>query len=71
MGKSTMFLLLGLLCSAATFAGMTYVLVSGGAKSPGYAVIPMIFAVTFLQLWNKGKKTANNKGKKTANSEIK
>ncbi len=53
MTIKTVFLLIGVLFSILTLAGMTYVLLSGGTKSAGYAVIPMIFAVIFLQLWRK------------------
>lgn len=63
MKKTVVFFLLGLLFSALTFAGVTYVLMSGGIKSPGYAVIPMVFAGVFFQLWRKSKSNADSKVK--------
>ena len=55
MTLRNIFFLLGILFSILTLLGIGYVILSSGAKSAGYAVIPMIFAVIFLQLWRKCK----------------
>lgn len=36
--------------SGLTIIGGIYVIASGGKESPGYAVIPMCFSLSFLQL---------------------
>jgi hypothetical protein len=60
MNKTVLFFLIGTLFAMITLAGTTYVLLSGGTKSAGYAVIPMIFAIVFLQLWRKSKNQSSH-----------
>gem|GEM_PF-1554927 len=55
MMRRTVYFLIWILFSILTLSGTAYVCFSGGTKSPGYAVIPMIFAVSFSQLWRKSK----------------
>ncbi|MBQ1411165.1 MAG: hypothetical protein IIY94_07825 [Oscillospiraceae bacterium] len=57
MNSTKLYFLLACLLTAVTLVGVGYVLQSGGAKSPGYAVIPMLCANLLWMMWHKSKKT--------------
>lgn len=48
--KKTAFKTLALIFTVLTLLGSLYVLLQRGQGSPGYAVIPMLFAILFIQL---------------------
>ena len=48
--KKTAFKTLALIFTVLTLLGSLYVLLQRGQVSPGYAVIPMLFAILFIQL---------------------
>ena len=48
--KKTAFKTLALIFTVLTLLGSLYVLLQRGEVSPGYAVIPMLFAIPFIQL---------------------
>ena len=43
-----------------TFVGITYVLINRGTVSAGYAVVPMVMALTCSSAYKISKKKANN-----------
>lgn len=53
--KSKMFLVLSLIFTVLTLLGATYVLMSDGRESAGYAIIPMIFGIIFIFLWRRNR----------------
>ncbi len=46
-------LVLGLVCVALTLAGAGYALLSHGRGNPGYALIPLIFALVCLSVYRQ------------------
>ena len=48
--KKTAFKTLALTFTVLTLLGSLYILLQRGQVSPGYAVIPMLFAILFIQL---------------------
>lgn len=46
-------LILAILLSVVTFIGMIAVLTSGGERSAGYAIIPMVFSLGFIAAYKK------------------
>ena len=48
--KKTAFKTLARIFTVLTLLGSLYVLLQRGQVSPGYAVIPMLFAILFIQL---------------------
>ncbi len=52
---------LSILFTILTFVGAGYVLFNKGQVSPGYSVVPMLWAVLFITAYNKVKKGSGNK----------
>lgn len=48
-------LALGIIFTILTLTGSVYVLYNKGQVSAGYAVVPMVFAVTCLSFYRKNK----------------
>ena len=53
--KKNIFLALTVIFAILTLLGMIYVLLNHGTHSAGYAVVPMIFALTFWEWYRKIK----------------
>lgn len=53
--KKNILLALAVIFIILTFLGVLYVLLNHGTHSAGYAVVPMIFALTFWEWYRKIK----------------
>lgn len=59
--KAKIYFIIAIIFTILTFAGAFYVISNNGEVSAGYAVVPMVFGITFSSFFHQARNEINKK----------